>query len=822
MVERQGSTPSRRAATGLARIVLLAAGSWSVAAAVAQSPGEPPPDPIQRAVVNSLDASLGIPGGETPRALLDAAVKAADVEAFAAAEKYLAKLAALADQAEDRGPDLLADLADATDEAALRRLDRAIRPRQAAASRLVRGIIQAGQLRRRDPQRLAQAAADLGSPDAKARRTAVEQLSRAGVDALPVLVPLLDPPSDDGPRRDLARGLVARLGSAARQPLLDWLGTGDPATWGGVIEALRAAAAEDIEPFLLAPALVPDTPPAARSAARTLLEARARTRGRQPPEVPSRGVATAILTTRLDGLLTPPGLPLVDHLMLEPVTDPAGAAAAFGGSIDGVVDRRFWNPQAGAFQAVAVSPRAARAREAAHLARDLEALAVEEQAAVDLVLLAKLETLLVTGGDPLTVLERVPPKALREALAGPVGFSEETAGRVFEQAVERGMWQAAAAAAIALAPEGDAATGLAGSPGTLPPSVRDALVRALAVPDVALQFTAARTLALAAGDPPYRGSSRVLETLLYAATSTGSDRVIVAHPDLEIRHELAAGVSRFGYEPVLVATGRQAIFAARGSADTVLVILAARLVKPTALETTQFLQQQGLGDIPAVLVVVDPLDDDGRGKYLARTILAFCDLDRVAIIDRLGSVFEPVVDPETGAETLPARFPDLLAQAAGPAAVDPTARNTAAEVRLVRAREALSLLGRLGRRGWDVSPAIETAEIALLREQLYAPAASLLAAIGRPEAQRALEQEATRADLPEPARLVAKSAFEASVERWGILMNSRQMLAAYGRYNQAADDTARRAAGDILDVLEAAGRKNPISPADAAPLRPRR
>jgi hypothetical protein len=221
-------------------------------------------------------------------------------------------------------------------------------------------------------------------------------------------------------------------------------------------------------------------------------------------------------------------------------------------------------------------------------------------------------------------------------------------------------------------------------------------------------------------------------------------------------------------------------------------------------------------------VVVDPLDDDGRGKYLARTILAFCDLDRVAIIDRLGSVFEPVVDPDTGAETLPARFPDLLAQAAGPAAVDSTARNTAAEVRLVRAREALSLLGRLGRRGQDVSPAVETAEIALLREQLYAPAASLLAAIGRPDAQRALEQEATRADLPEPARLVAKSAFEASVERWGILMNSRQMLAAYGRYNQAADDTARRAAGDILDVLEAAGRKNPISPADAAPLRPRR
>ena len=135
---------------------------------------------------------------------------------------------------------------------------------------------------------------------------------------------------------------------------------------------------------------------------------------------------------------------------------------------------------------------------------------------------------------------------------------------------------------------------------------------------------------------------------------------------------------------------------------------------------------------------------------------------------------------------------------------------------------SLGLLGRLGRRGWDISPALETAELALLNQQLYPAAASLLASMGRAGAQAALEQEARRSDLPEPARLVAKSAFEASVDRWGILLESGQMLAAYGRYNRSVDDTARRAAGEILDVLEAAGRKNTISPADAAPIRPRR
>lgn len=783
---------------------------------------EPPLDPIQRAVVDSLEASLGLPDAATPAALLEAAIKAADVEALAAAERYLARIASLADAAGAAGPDLLADLADSTDEAALLRLDRAVRTRQGAAGRLVRMILDAGRARRRDPEILGRAAAELASPDPAARQAARERLAGAGIDALPALVPLLDPAGDPGPARELARGLVARLGPEARQPLLDWLGIGDPTQWAAVIEALRAADPADVEHALVAPAVVPGTPPPARAAARRFLEARAAARGRTAVAVPTPTMATDVLAARLDRLLMPTGLPLVDHLLLEPVEEPARAALAFGGTVTGTVDRWFWNPQANAFETVAVPPRVARAREAMHLARDLEALAVEDAATVDLVLLARLEALLVTGGDPLTVLDRVPPQALREALSGPGGFSPETTGRVFEQAVERGMWQAAAAAALALAPASGSATGLAGTPGTLPPAVREALVRALAVPDLALQLAAARTLALAAGDPPYRGSSRVVETLLYAATSTGVDRVIVAHPDLEVAHELAAGVSRFGYEPVRVSTGRQAIFAARGSADTVLVILAARLVKPTALETTQFLQQQGLGDVPAVLVVVDPLDDDGRGKYLTRTILAFCDLDRVAIMDRLDSLFEAALDPETGAAVAPARFPDLLAQAAGPAAVDPTSRNTAAMVRLARAREALALLARLGHRGQDVSPALETAQLALLREELYAPAASLLASIGRAEAQRTLEQEAGRSDLPEAARLVATSAFEASVGRWGILLDSRQMLAAYGRYNRPADDTARRAAGDILDVLEAAGRKHPISPADAAPLHPPR
>ena len=809
--------------SSLLRTVVLAT-VWLGPALCARGQTEPPLDPIQRSLIDSLDASLGLPSGRTPAALLDAAIKAADVGVPAAAEGYLEQLAQLADAAKEAGPDLLADLADATDEAALLRLKRAMLPRQPAAARLASGILEAGRLRRRDPGRLAAAAAALASPARAAREVAAEQLLRAGVDALPPLVATLGQGPGEDPRAwQLARGIVARLGDSARQPLLDWLATGDPADWAGVIEALGASGADDIEQFLAAPAIVADTPPPARTAAEQLLEARGQRRGADPALVPpSREVAIARLAARLDTVLSPAGLPPIDHLLLEPVTDPTRAAAAFGGSITGTVERRFWNPATRAFEAVQVPPRAARAREAMHIARDLKALDVREEAAVDLVLLARLEAGLVTAGDPLTALARVPAEMIRDALTGPAGFSNETAGRILDQAVDRGMWQAAAAVATAIGSPGASDALPAGAAGTLPPAVRDPLVRALAVPDAALQFAAARTLALAAGDPPYRGSSRVIETLLYAATSTGTDRVVVAHPDAEVVQALAAGISRFGYEPVRVSTGREAVFAARASADTVLVLLAARISKPTAIETVQFLAQQGLGDIPPVLVVVDPLDDDGRGKYLTRLLLSFCEFEGVGLIDRLESLFLPGVDPETGKTIGPPRFPDLLAQIAGPGAVDPTTRTTAAAVRLARAREALSLLGRLARRGQDVSPSLATAQEALLHDELYAPAVSLLASLPRPSAQVALEQEARRNDLPEASRLVARSAFEASVDRWGILLDSGTMLTAYARYNEAADDTTRSAAGGILDVLETAGRKSQVSPTDAPPFRPRR
>jgi hypothetical protein len=315
----------------------------------------------------------------------------------------------------------------------------------------------------------------------------------------------------------------------------------------------------------------------------------------------------------------------------------------------------------------------------------------------------------------------------------------------------------------------------------------------------------------------------VLEVLLHAATSTGVERVIVAHPEAEAAHALATGVARFGYEPLRVATGRDAILAARRDADVTLVLLSARITKPVAVEAVQFLAQQPLGDPPPVLLVVDPLDEDCRGKYLARLSMTFGDVHRLAIIDRFdGSMFLPRIDEQSGRVTAPARFPDAVTQAAGGAAANPAARSRAAAARLARGREALDLLGRLGRRGWDVTPAIEAARRGLLRVERYAPAVSLLATIGAGAAQQDLLAEAQRADTPEASRALALANLETSIDRYGILLETGHVRAAYRMYNQASAAASRDAAGAVLDALETAARKNRPAPFDAASTRPTR
>lgn len=784
-------------------------------AAQAQTPADAPLDPLQQAVVDSLASAPRT----KPAQLLEAVVRSTDIGAIDAGLDWFERLAATLDEAGERRGDVLADLADSPEAEGLGRVERVLGPREPAVRAVVAAIRDAAQLRRGHQGQLAEAAAALASPRAAERQAAAERLARGHVDALPVLVPLLGSTAaaDAGPH-DAARRIVAMLGDDARQPLLSWLASGDVEQWPGILEALDASGASDIDTFLIAPALVADLPGPVRETARTVLQRRAARRAeaiRPERAVPDRASAEGLLAARLDHVLSREGLPQPDCLSLEPIRDQAKAAAAFGGSVTGVVERITWKPDDRRFVRDPMSPRRARALDAAHLARDLAALGPRDPRSVDLVLLANLERLLVDRGDPAGI----PPADLQAALSGPDGFSAERAADILDLAVTHGTWEAAAGVAAALAPPQGA---VASKP--LPPDVRAALVRALEVPDPAVQFAAARTLALAAGNPPFAGASRVLDVLVHASTARGVDRAVVGHPDQVVVDALATGISRFGYEPVRVSTGREAVFAARASADTVLAVIAARINTPSAYETTQFLQQQPVGGLPSVLIVVDPLDDDGRGRFLSRLIPRFAELHGVAIVDRLESFFVPVVEEGTDRIVMPARLPDAVAQASGPAAVDPSSRAAARVARLARAHEALRLLAGMDDRGWDVRPATGSALDALSVAELYEPAVRLLGMLGRPEAQRALAVEAERGDLPDGLRKTAMNAFATSVAGHGVLLDCgtiRSLSAGYTPNRPPAPES-RETPPRVLDVLESAGRVHRPVPPDAPLPRPTR
>jgi hypothetical protein len=828
---------------------VIALATVCVAPASADDGVRPMPDPLAQSVLDSL----AFPPRTTPASLLDAAIRAADVEAYDVAARYFSTLADLLEKAGDKRLDLLADLGDTADPASLRRLERVLGDSDEDVRPIVQAIRNAARERRRDPARLTQAGDDLSSDKTATRAAAFDQLARAGVDALPVLVNLLQSEDAEHERaRQLARELIRTLGADARQPLVAWLGSDDVQHWPGIIEALAAGATNDdaanLADYLLAPALVPDVPPAARDRAIRLLK-QLSGRGLLPAEAmadntvpPSPGTAISLLTRRLDRVLSIDGLPAPDHLLMEPVLDPAMAAAAGGKT----VERFVWNSESGRLVRLNLPPQTARAQEAIHLARDLAALNATEPDAVRLVILARLEAMLAAVGDPLTALDRVPTEQFQAAVTGPEGFDYESTADVLEIAASRGMFAAATGAARAIAAAHAAAAtqaadehatdehasdtqAAANEVAALTPAVRTTLLRALTVPDATLQFEAARTLALAGGDPPYRGSSRAVEILLQAATSTGEEVAVVAHIDATVREELATGLSRFGYRVEKVASGRDAILAARANIDTVLVVIAARTVRPTALETVQFIQRQATGDVPPVLVVVDPLDDDARGKFLTQLLLKFSDLDCVGIMDRLDSLFVPRVDLVTGKLVGPPRFPDHLAQVAGPQAVDPVARQARATQRRTRASQALALLAELGRRGWDVSAAETTARLAIMQgpqpgrpTDLYGPAAALLGTIGSSRAQQALLGETERAELPAESRKQALAGFAESVNRYGVLLECDPLRAAYARYNQLTASADRAVAGAVLDVIETPSRKARSVSADAAHPRPTR
>lgn len=699
-------------------------------------PAIPPErDPLAQIVLDSVARDART----TPESIFDALFKAWKVEAYDVAAVYLGRFVEAAAAAGDRRLDILADLGDAHDDGTLLSLERQVGPLAPDAAKVFRDIRSASRLRRRDAKRLATALEDLQHGSFSRRTQAAHRLSLARLDAIGAIVAWLNDPShatDDDERTARSRGVVAGLlrdlGEDGLVSLIGWLGTPDVANWPGVLSAIDLAdpPADRVRHLFFAPAVVVDTPPEARRRAKDALH-------RRDGRIPTRAEAVVELERRLDRLLCSDVPERAAHGRADLANDPPA---------DAFKEIAFWDPNRNASGRVRLSPRQQRSLEASHLTRDLAALGGLAGSGERLILLAQLEaTLLVVDRADASAGQRI-----LAAVSTGEGPSASTVAAVLDEAIDRGMTEAAEAAATVIAET-------AASPDNgMEPAVRRSLLRAVSAPDLGVRFAAARALTILGPRNSYAGQSRVLDTLLDAATSTGEVRAVVADPRAARRQELAAAVASLGYAPQTVARGRDAVVAVRDDCDVRLVVLAADLGPPGGRETTEFLSHVPT-DGPLNVVVVH--EDD--------------DLSRIP----------PVGDED---------------------------RKKASE-RLARAGESLRLLAIAAREGERVADSLPVAIAAAEDPRLAPPAIALLSAVGRPQAQAALHAIVTRPDAPEELRERAFAAFRRHVARFGILLETCDISGEYRRYNTAVDPATRRWSGLVLDVLESRTNGDPTT-----------
>jgi len=731
-------------------------------------------DSISQLVVDSLISSRFTKDSSAAQ-LLDAAIKTFDVDAFNESIRYLALLK------ESVGSDIekLADVGDAAGETVLARMNRILV--DADAKSFVRSATKAAQQRRRRPERLSQALADLDSDDLSTRRQAVSLLLLARGDALGDLVKLLDPDSMASSRkRLLIQRLLEQLGSDATAPLIAMLSANDKTLWPSAMAAIQMIGDSSMAIHLFAPALADNMPaPVTQAAQETLASL-----GQQ---VPSTLMAIQILANRL-------------NILLE------NSGSTNSGTTDAPL-RIVWDNVNRVTVRKQLTSEQSRALDATHVSRDLTSLGVSDPAVIRSMMISRLEHEMLGVEKIVPNPESVPIENLLRVCSGPDGVDVSLLAQVLLEAVDRRFLRAAIGVTRVLESQSLA------SSDPLPPSVRTALVRALETPNVEVRFFAAKALAKLSGPPPFAGSSRLIETLLWCASSRGIDRAVVAHPSSEVANSIASGLSRFGYRPQVVSTGRAAILAVRDSCDVRLIVLASRINRPESFETAQLIRTFTPQEILPTLIVVDPLDDE-NDLIRERLASVFDGMEKLSIVDRMDDFFYPR-SSDAGVVSLP-RFPVVMQTLSpqGDSLLDD--RTTAAARRRERGKVSLELLASLAGHGWDLSATLATARLLMTDPACATAAISLLAHSGKPAAQHALLTEALRPHISANHASACVRGFKENVRRYGILLESGEMLSLFKRYNNLSISENPVVLGKILDILEASGSVSTSRKGDGA------
>jgi hypothetical protein len=444
--------------------------------------------------------------------------------------------------------------------------------------------------------------------------------------------------------------------------------------------------------------------------------------------------------------------------------------------LPGVVDDKaeVWHWNESQRQCVAERIPAADASRAlaARLAREAYEIAPENAAAMQLYLATMLEAAAYQKG----LSNRMDDKDKTGAAAA---VAKELGPKAVEAAMGCAMADghpaAATAAAQILGQIGNAEELLYGGPKP------GALALALQNPDRRLRIAAARAIVALKPKRPFAGSSYVLQTLEFFASSSGMRRALLAGANVEDLRKMVPALTAAGFQADTATNGRDVMRLAVSSPDYELALIDAGI------------------DQPPLNLLLQQLRHDDRSADLRVGVIA-----RDGFADRAQHVAEQ--DPLTKAFARSHDDASVAWQLEQLAKLKPD-EFVAYEERQREAGEALDMLGELARNPgklYDMHQAEKAVLTALNTPSLCKKAIEILISINSPEAQRALVDTAGRGTQPLEIRQAAVSAFRQNLQAHGILLSKEEIIKQYQQYNESKnqDDSTQKILALILDCLE--------------------
>ena len=311
-----------------------------------------------------------------------------------------------------------------------------------------------------------------------------------------------------------------------------------------------------------------------------------------------------------------------------------------------------------------------------------------------------------------------------------------------------------------------------------------ALANALSASHSSVRFAALQAIMQINPETPFPGSSRVVKSLIFFASSRGERVAVVAMPQISRASEMASMLAPLGYKALPYHSGKEAIEKLIDTPDVELALIDLEIIRPNIRETLFRLRRTASGgSLPVALL--SPVGRQAEAETLA--------VEHRPTGGLMISTPRPVT-PEA-VENLANRLDKLR-----------NAKVADLETRQAQAKQARDWIRGLLAKGpsfyhlGNHRIALE----ALLNDPTDQSTSQTLAELGTPSSQAELANRASLRGMPIEARQAAAEAFKTSIEKHGLLLSRDQILLQYDRYNASefSDEATQQVLSSLLDAIE--------------------